>query len=330
MCFSFFYVQKYSHRNPGGNSFLFGRDLDPSSKSAPLLVGKDPDPGERFQPTRQSSARKFYTYVLPTPNETKSPVSLRSDRQEVPQTRRASVSGGQLNLWHSSPLEPKKYDKILGNEKLSGPILSSTQSVLKESNRNTTSSRLLHPITEGLSSQLDQRGDTIKIKRQAFSGPLTGKSWSNKPSLSASGPIGSTGTTLLFSGSLLRTPLPRPSSSQTSVSPTFMSSPKISELHELPRPPARLASKGPSNLRHSSPLVPNGQELSDTNILMPTNAMSTLPLPTQTIHRSYSIPSRGQREMELHFSKTLETSQDFKGAEDIASPPLTPIYLSNS
>ncbi|KAA8517320.1 hypothetical protein F0562_017613 [Nyssa sinensis] len=327
-------------RNLGGNSYAFGRECKTISQSAPLSAEKKFDPAERFRQSRQSSVRKFYSYVLPTPIETKSPVSARSDNQ-VPQTRWTSLSGGTQNLWHSSPLEQRKYEKILGNEKFSGTIIQNTQSVLRESNNNTTSCWLPPPLAEGLSlPQVEPRVtfDTKKIKRQAFSGPLSSKSWSKKPVLTASGPIVSTGHPQLFSGPLLRTPLPQPSSSpkvSPCVSPTFVSSPKISELHELPRPPANLASKfsaSPTNLiGRSGPLVSRGQELSVANKLVISNAASPLPTPPQTIPRSLSIPSSvGQRMTVLPLSKPLEAPHNLKTAEDIASPPLTPISLSST
>lgn len=320
-------VKENPYRKPGDNSLL-RRNYDPSSKSAPLLIGKDSDPAERYMPTRQSSTRKFSTYVLPTPDETKSQVPLRSDAQ-TPKGR-ISVSGGTISSWHSSPLEHKRSDKILGNEN-SSPVFSKTQSVLKDSNNNTRPIRSPPHLAEGLLSHLDRHGDAKKVRRQAFSGPLMGKSWSSRSNTSASGPIASTGNALLFSGSLMRTPLPKPSSSpvlSSGVSPTFTSSPKISELHELPRPPAHIKLKGTTNISHSSPLLPKGQELSGTNKLTLSNA-STLPKPPQTFNRSYSIPSRGQRETEPHDPKNLE-SPNFKMTEDIASPPIKPISLSNS
>ncbi|KAL8121426.1 uncharacterized protein At2g33490 isoform X2 [Apium graveolens] len=314
------------YRKPGEYSLL-RRNVDPSSKSAPLLIGKDSDPAERYIPARQTSTRKFSTYVLPTPDETKSQVSLRSDAQ-TPKGG-VSVSGGTVSSWHSSPLEHKRSDKVLGNENLS-PGFSKTQSVLKDSNSNTRPIRSPPHLAEGLLTNLDRHGDTKKVRRQAFSGPLMGKSWSSRSNTSTSGPISSTGNAPLFSGSLMRTPLPKPSSPAlaSGVSPTFTSSPKISELHELPRPPPHIKLKGTANISHSSPLLPKGQELSGTNKLTPSNA-STLPKPPQAFNRSYSIPSRGQREKEPHDPKNLE-SPNFKMTEDIVSPHVKSISLSHS
>nr|AFK38006.1 unknown [Lotus japonicus] len=46
--------------------------------------------------------------------------------------------------------------------------------------------------------------------------------------------------------------------------------------------------------------------------------------------RSFSIPSSGARVTALHSSSALESSHISSISEDIASPPLTPIALSNS
>lgn len=320
-------VQENVDKKPILNSATFGRDFNTGSKSAPLSADNNFDPAERFRQMRQSSARKFHTYVLPTP---KSPVSSGADTH-VPQARRASVSVGAPNLWHSSPLEYNQYEKTLGKEKFSGPIVSNTQSILKESNNNNKTSPL--PPPEGRTSpQREPRSASSikKVKRQAFSGPLTSNAWSAKPILSASGPINSTGHPQLFSGSLLRTPLARPASSpKLSASAAFVSSPKISELHELPRPPAHLYVKKPPNLvGYSAPLVGSKgtPDLSTTDKpTMKSTASPTLPIPPETLSRSHSIPSRGQREMEI-VPKPLET-RNLKMAECIVSPPLTPVFV---
>ncbi|MFS8020407.1 hypothetical protein Hanom_Chr16g01415191 [Helianthus anomalus] len=147
-----------------------------SSKSAPLsaMSSSNMDPSQNF---RQSSARKLNTYVLPTP----------LDKNPQP------ASTSNANMWHSSPLEFKKYD-----EKAKFPLSSSKPTQLP--------SPLRHPFSDN------------KVKRYAFSGPIPSNS-------------------LLNSGKL--------------VSGILVSSPRISELHELPRPPAS-PSKGGG---FSAPLV---------------------------------------------------------------------------
>lgn len=314
-------------RGPGLNSFSFQRGVRAISKSAPLFPQKKPDSAERMTQMGPSPSRKFTSYVLPTPDETKSPSSGKLFN-EVPQTRQAD-----FNLRHSSPFDLNKYEKLLTNDKLSGPIILDTQSVLKESNNTTKASLLPPPLSEGLSfNQLDPNVASYakKAKRQAFSGPLTGKPWPNNPNFTASGPIVSSAFPPPISGSLLRTPLPRPTSTpklSSRVSPPFVSSPKISELHELPRPPAHLAARRPSNRSaHSGPLISKSHELS-TTLSTTSIAASTLPIPPLGLSRSYSIPAGGPIEAALRVP--LEGSQNLKMAEVISSPPLTPISLPN-
>ncbi|GMP82252.1 hypothetical protein CsSME_00036644 [Camellia sinensis var. sinensis] len=321
-------------RNPGGDVFPFGRDVKTSSQSAPLTAEKKFDPAEQIRQMRPIT-RKIHSYVLPTPVEHQSPVSTGPDTQ-ASRAKRTSLSGASLNYRHSSPLEQSKYENIFRNEKLSGPIVQSQPSVLGESNNNnTTLTSIPPPLTEELSSQQHDQyttSDTKKIRRQAFSGPLTGKSWSNKPGLSASNPIGGTGPPKLFSGPLLRTPVTRPTSDpklSSGASPTLLSSPKISELHELPRPPTNLASKSsgrPSNqIGYSGPLVSKRQEIPAANKLV-SSVASPLPIPPLMVPRSFSIPSSSQR---VSMSMPLGVPQTLKIAEDIASPPLKPISLLN-
>ncbi|GFY88097.1 hydroxyproline-rich glycoprotein family protein [Actinidia rufa] len=325
-------------RNQGGDYFAIGRELKTTSQSAPLSAEKKFDPAERFRQMRQLSTRKSNSYVLPTPVEPKSPIAVTDP--VVSGTRQTSLSGTAFNYRHSSPLEQKRYEKILQNEKLSEPIIPSQPSVRRESNSNTTSTYLLPPLIEDLSSQQHDRrttSDSKKIKRLAFSGPLTSKVWSNKPGLSASSPIVSTVQPKLFSGPLLRTPMPPPSSApklSPSASPTYVSSPKISELHELPRPPAIIASKfvgRPSNqIGYSGPLLSKGQKMIPAANKLAADVASPLPKPHLTISRSFSIPSMGKKGTLSPVLMPLGPPQTSKITEDISSPPLTPIHSSTS
>ncbi|KAK4339237.1 hypothetical protein RND71_040699 [Anisodus tanguticus] len=298
------------NRSHGGNSFSFFRDIN-STKSAPLLSGRKPDPAEG--PTRMTSSlsNKFQPYVLPTPVEAKIPDSAKSYNID-PQTRRTSQSTSVAHSWHSSPLDQFKHEKLMAGEKLA-----KTQSVHTQSKNNANPGWLPPPHSEGLSSVHHDLSNAKKVKRQAFSGPLTAKPWPKKPVVSTGSPIASTGYPLHFSLPFLHTSTPEPSSTPKLSSRTsLMSSPKISELHELPRPPAKLASTRPlRQIAHSGPLVSKVKELSATN-----KAAVSLPTPP-SLPRSYSIPSRGQIETALHVSKPLE---------DMVSPPLTPITLANT
>ncbi|EYU28647.1 hypothetical protein MIMGU_mgv1a019572mg [Erythranthe guttata] len=170
-----------------------------------------------------------------------------------------------------------------------------TQPLLKESNNPTTKATPLPPpFSEGLTfKQLDPNVASYakKAKRQAFSGPLSSKPWLSNPNLPASGPI-------------------------------------ATELHELPRPPAHLiSSRRPS---HSVPLISKRNEMSTASVSTSTMSTTTsaLPAPPQGLPRSYSIPADGGL-MEVGLRVPLEGSHNMKMAEDIASPPLTPITLTN-
>ncbi|XP_020218866.1 uncharacterized protein At2g33490 [Cajanus cajan] len=307
---------------------LFSFRVRAGSQSAPLFADNKPDSSEKLRQMRPSLSRKFSSYVLPTPVDAKSSTSSGSNNPN-PSKMQTNLSEPAKNLWHSSPLEQKKHEKDIGNE-FSGSIGRSAQSVLKESNSNTASTRLLPPLVDSL---LSSNRDYIsayskKTKRQAFSGPLTSNPGPTKPV--------SVESAQLFSGPLLPTPISQPPSSSPKVSPsaspTLMSSPKISELHELPRPPTSF----PSNSRllglvgHSGPLVSRVQKVSTANNLVASSAASPLPMPPQAMARSFSIPSSGTRVAALHGSRTLKSSNRSSISENIASPPLMPIALSSS
>lgn len=321
-CLSFVYLQDRLRRN----SFSFkGRAF---SQSAPLFPENKLDHTEKMRHLQPSLSRKFHSYVLPTPVDTNHSVST-GPGNTVPETVQTRLSG-RWNLWHSSPLEPNN-EKIMGDKKPAGPTVINAQSVLRESNNNIASHQLPPPLAgRMLSTGLDPLAafDSKKLKRQAFSGPLTSKHSSSKPV--------SVGSHQMFSGPLLRNPIPQPPSVSPpkvspNASPTFMSSPKISELHELPRPPVGLTSKSARPLvGHSAPLAPRAQMLSTSSKPPLSPTASPLPTPPQIIPRSFSIPSRSPRVTELHVSKSHEVFPVPEKSEDVASPPLSPIALSNS
>ncbi|XP_034921943.1 uncharacterized protein At2g33490 isoform X2 [Populus alba] len=311
-------------------SFPIKGELSAGTQSAPLFAEAKSDPAGKTKQLMPSSTRKFNTYVLPTPADPKSSNST-GPGSPVSQTLKTSLSGRPPNLWHSSPIGPKKNDKLLGVEMSSKPPAINSQSVLKESNNNTASTRLPPPLADGLFfSRLEPPAgaESKKIKRYAFSGPITSQPWSTK-AVSAEHPQ-------LFSGPLLRNPTPQLFSSSTKVSPRispkvspsssppFVSSPKISELHELPRPPVSSTSKSPGAVGlvgHSAPLLPKGHMLPGTRKTSTSNVESQLPTPSQVVPRSLSIPSSRHRVM---------VAQNSGIVENVASPPLTPISLSNT
>ncbi|KAM3324217.1 hypothetical protein P3S67_005368 [Capsicum chacoense] len=307
------------NKSHGGNSFSFFRDVN-STKSAPLLSGRKVDPAEGAPRMTSSLSNKFQPYVLPTPTEAKIPDSVKSSNID-PQTKQTKTTS-VVQMWHSSPLDQFKHEKLVAGDKLSGPVILTAQSLPTESENNANTGWLPPPLSEGLSSAQHDLSSVKKVKRQAFSGPLTAKPWPKKPVVSSGSPIASTGFPLHFSLPFLHTSPPEPSSTPKLTSRTsLMSSPKISELHELPRPPAKLSSIRPlRQVTHSGPLISKVQELSATNKAAVSSSASTLPTPP-ALPRSYSIPSRGQMETTLHVSKPLE---------DMVSPPLTPLALAKN
>ncbi|PPS15354.1 hypothetical protein GOBAR_AA05228 [Gossypium barbadense] len=298
------------------HSFSFRGEIRNSSQSAPLFVENKSESSEKIQPL---PSRKSSSYVLPTPVATKGSIGLGKPAPQSYET-----------IWHSSPLELHKYQRLLRDEKISGSAVINAQAVLRESNKPASSTQLPPPLADKvLLSRVSPAAasDSKKIKRQAFSGPLTSKQWPSKP-VSVEHPQ-------LFSGPILRNPMSQLQAASPKVSPNasppFVSSPKISELHELPRPPATSASKSSRPLGlvgYSGPLMPRGQVLSATNKSAVSRAASPLPQPPDVVTRSFSIPSRDRRVMSLPVFKPLETAIVSGMSQDVASPPLTPISLA--
>ncbi|KAJ9132861.1 hypothetical protein P3X46_033687 [Hevea brasiliensis] len=282
-------VTESTELNPDKNQGGFNisvREPRPGSHSAPIFPERKPDPVERIKQI-QSSVGKSNTYVLPTPIDAKGVVSSRTSGS-VAHTRPTDLSGRTHNLWHSSPLEQKKHEKDPGDSHLSEFTVFKARSAHKESNSNNASNQLPPPLVEGTSlPQLDtyNASDNKKIKWQSFSGPITSKPWSTKPALSASGPISSNELPKQVSGVLPRVIIPQTTSPKVSptASPPLASSPRISELHELPRPPGNLASKPAKSsiiVGHSAPLVRNLEHSGASKIPSTmTNYASPLPIP---------------------------------------------------
>ncbi|XP_047310818.1 uncharacterized protein At2g33490-like isoform X2 [Impatiens glandulifera] len=140
-------------------------------------------------------------------------------------------------------------------------------------------------------------------KRQAFSGPISNKASGTKAHVvSVSGPISNT------------------------EHPQKASSPKRSELHELPRPPGNNPVGAPKPVASSSSVYSSGP-INRTHVATFSNP-TRLPTPP-AVQRSFSIPSINQRATAIHMAKLLESPQLSENAEEVNSPPLTPISLSN-
>lgn len=309
----------------------FSGEIRKITQSAPLYPEKKLDPTDKMGPMGQSSTRKLQTYVLPTPTDGKSSITG-SSVKPFPPSRQTSLSWRNPKLWHSSPLEPKKFGRSSAYGKFSGTSVSNTHDIIKENNNNATSPLLPPPLAEGFLFTIhDPLGapGSKKFKRQAFSGPLT-----NKPQPNQSAPVEHPH---LYSGPILRNPISQPLSSPSKMSPMssapLTSSPKISELHELPRPPASsstISSRHSGLVGHSAPLFLRGKDHLVKKEPVAMTSASPLPVPPHAVSRSFSIPSSGLRTVISQGSKPSRVPNDIETAEDVSSPPLTPISLSNN
>ncbi|KAL2505480.1 Uncharacterized protein Adt_21101 [Abeliophyllum distichum] len=310
---------------------ITSRQSRAGSHSAPIFEEKF-DHSERIGET-QTSIQKQNTHVLPTPADARSSSSGTSSSTILSST--SSLDGRPKNSWHTSPLDTEKHIKST-DDNLFAHNFPKAQIAVKEN--NSLFVPLPPPFAEGVAlpqSDTHTGSDTQKIKRQAFSGPLASKASSNKHMLSTSGgPIGNTELPQQTSGLLFRVPTRQQPSSlnvPSSASPPLISSPKISELHELPKPPDSLLPKPSGVPGYSVPLVSRNRAVSPTNRnpLLASKVASPLPPPPLYFSRSLSIPADGQREIPLHGGKLLESSEIKDETGTVCSPPLTPLSLSN-
>lgn len=193
--------------------------------SAPILASNLPDPSERFWQMKPSSAK--HSYRLPTPVDDRNPRSEGVHRSHHSQ-QFESKPHAATNLWHSSPLS-----KPSGHVKMASSI-------------------------EGMSTFSQSVSDNKKMKRESWSGPIPSKLGLSKPSSlnDRRSPMAQHHVMPGNPHSHSR----QPSSVSPKVSPKMLphptKSPKISELHELPRPPGNVESLRPSGLvGYSGPLV---------------------------------------------------------------------------
>lgn len=276
-----------------------------NTHSAPILAGNLPDPSERFWQMKPSSAK--HSYKLPMPVDDKDPRSVGAHRSHHSQ-QLESKPHVSVNPWHSSPLM-KDFRP--------GGLVKMPSS------------------TEGTSTFSQSVPDYKKMKRESWSGPIPSRPGLSKPS-SLNDHRSPMAQHLVMPGNL-QSHSRQPSSVSPKVSAKMLphptKSPKISELHELPRPPANVESLRPSGLvGYSGPLVSKRQTQipAATARVSPiaSQTPSPLPLPPATLTRSYSIPSNSQRIPIITVERLLEARNSRDGS-DISSPPLTPLSLTD-
>ncbi|XP_015692276.1 uncharacterized protein At2g33490-like isoform X2 [Oryza brachyantha] len=278
------------------------------TQSAPISADNVFDPSTRFWKMNLPN-RTNYSYKLPTPADDKDSTSAhthRSPHSDQPESK----SHVAENLWHSSPL----IKGFKPNSMSSGPVKmpSSTEGI---------SSPLVYPYATS---------DFKKMKREAFSGPIPSKAGLNKPSFSATDLRSSMNYPRAMStksyGPVWQSVAPKVTPRITSLPTT---SPRISELHELPRPPANVGTARPGLVGYSGPLVSRRQVPNvPTRASPPSQTASPLPRPPAAMTRSYSIPSNSQRTPILTVNKLLEARHSRESSE-VSSPPLTPISLAD-
>ncbi|OEL38457.1 Uncharacterized protein BAE44_0000525 [Dichanthelium oligosanthes] len=280
------------------------------TQSAPIFAENVPDPSTRIRRMNLSS-RTIHSYKLPTPADEKNPTSVvtnTSPHSDPP----ASKSHVAVNLWHSSPL----VKDFKPSSMYRGPVK-------MPSNNEGISAPLVYSYSTS---------DFKKMKREAFSGPIPSKTGLSNPLFSATDRRQS----MNYPSRVLSTKSHGPgwqSSLPPKVTPRVTSlpttPPKISELHELPRPPANVGTIHPGLVGYSGPLVSRRQIPNAPNrVSPPSRTASPLPRPPAAMTRSYSIPSNSQRTPIITVNKLLE-SRHSRESSEVSSPPLTPISLAD-
>lgn len=308
------------------------------SKSAPIIpstYGKS-DGIEKVPDVQPSMAtqRNLPTYALPIPVGAKSG-NITGLINSAIGTRPVVGSGAVSSSWHTSnDLNLRESGEISRSGHLLRFSHISRAQPLPEEPHSTNS---MHPP---LRFDTPVASDSKRIKRHAYSGPLTGKTWSSRPILQGSGPLVSRQVEPSFkSGPMARSSISHPFGSSKispSVSPPNLSPPHTNKFYELPKPPND-STKPPrlSNIiAHSAPLVAkkNQEHLIVQKPGQATSKPATPlpPPPPGLVTRSFSIPSSCQKGQSLHLPKISEVSEGIQITEEAPSPPLTPIPFPNS
>ncbi|TVU14761.1 hypothetical protein EJB05_38254 [Eragrostis curvula] len=269
------------------------------TQSAPIFAENVLDPSVKFRKMNRSS-RNVHSYKLPTPADDKNFAAVVANTSPL-SDKPESKSHVAVNLWHSSPL----VKDFKPSSMYSGPVK------LPSSNEGISA-----PLAYSYSTS-----DFKKMKREAFSGPIPSNTGLSKPLFSARV------MSVKPHGPGWQSSVPQKVTPRVTSLPT--TSPRISELHELPRPPANAATQRPGLVGYSGPLVsrppiPNVP----TRVSPPSHTASPLPRPPAAMTRSYSIPSNSQRTPIITVNKLLE-SRHSRESSEVSSPPLTPISLAD-
>ncbi|XP_074573636.1 uncharacterized protein At2g33490-like [Curcuma longa] len=311
--------------------YFGGNNSRVASMSAPLSSTKKCKPSEMITQMHPSS-KIFNTYALPTPLDVKSSTSIGSGNSTSIGSGNStygasSESKGSWTTqpWHSSPLQPHMIGKDSQDIELPSPTNFSTEpSLIKESNIISNPAIMPSTVSEGMLSKSNpvNEFDSKLSERQAFSVPLSCKPLSSKHALF---PTKMSSMEALPEASAKPKHIPTPKLSiPQKVSPNASSpvtSPRINELHELPRPPTGYAKHRPSTLiGHSAPLISRGQEISATSKPIPflSHTAAPLPKPPGVMARSFSIPSSVQRS-NLKAANSLDLPQSQKTITDSSS-----------
>lgn len=303
-----------------------------SSQSAPICANKKLDSAEKIESS--AGVRKFHSYVLPKPRNDR---NLNPNPHAAPFLETPTPCNDKNRSPHTTTPHPSSHTTLetKGSQspkesEFSGATKSSRNSITTENRIYSGPIRMPSDFSEKPSGPQFNRHEAYaanKLKRQSFSGPLTNQPFSSKPIVSQY----RHSTEFPHPVSLASHRMPTPKSSiSPNVAPRTLppvTSLKISELHELPRPPiSSEKATGPSSfIGYSGPLVSRAK-----NNMMSSRPSSVHPLPKPIgqMSRSFSIPSNSQRIPVFAVSKLLETPQNPVRIEEITSPP--PVHLPST
>lgn len=247
---------------------------NPLSQSAPLFAidltqTQSVDPYERFRNMRPSSTRKCFSYALPVPAEnlsSKANTTVPDENLSSKANTNVSTSTNTITSTGTDTNPPSTNNQPKPS---TSPVAGPAKPASLDHSSPLPKQYRFSPASFSKSGPL--RMPPQKIRREAYSGPI-------RPGY----------TTNTTSAQLPRSTSPKLFARPTQPPPRTASSPMISELHELPRPPmaGRTAPVRSSQLvGYSGPLMPRRPSVAATRA-------SPLPTPPEpTLTRAYSIPS---------------------------------------